>query len=528
MYGAKPSFIGIAHGMMYPRVSRAATAAVISAVIGAIICGAAGGYAGFRSGGLSDIFGGASLGALLGAGIGAVIGSSLDKHKVARNQFDYFYNYHFLDSVTSGRVDKAIERRESKREYESGNDFFGIPEQWKPQIDFIGVNYYRSVYVYYQIGLAQAAGFSGGAFDNDLNRTKEKHNLLNDFGWEIYPEGLYSILTKGLKDRYHLPILITENGIPQHADRIRAPFIAAHLGQLRQAMKDGVDVKGYIHWSLLDNWELQEAYSDDAKFGLFTVDRTASLDDTKKNTYPRHITEGALALQYIIADGRLKNAVESFGRICPKGDRFESQTKTAGAIWEGILDDSSEFTFYLNRLQDNPQNPQQLRFLGMIFYHNLLKWVRLEQISWDGKRLKFSHESNTGASKREYEARAVDGNLVDGTLVEGNLTRTWKAEKVRLYGLWNIKSGKALPFNLLYFSKMEGEYAGWSGKAHAQSSRSWDVLEIIEWDGETLKFRYNQGDFTCIVSGDTMKGLEDCGLESQTWEARKTPDNLPF
>jgi hypothetical protein len=164
----------------------------------------------------------------------------------------------------------------------------------------------------------------------------------------------------------------------------------------------------------------------------------------------------------------------------------------------------------------------------MIFYHNLLKWVRLEQISWDGKRLKFSHESNTGASKREYEARAVDGNLVDGTLVEGNLTRTWKAEKVRLYGLWNIKSGKALPFNLLYFSKMEGEYAGWSGKAHAQSSRSWDVLEIIEWDGETLKFRYNQGDFTCIVSGDTMRGLEDCGLESQTWEARKTPDNLPF
>jgi beta-glucosidase len=529
MYGDKPSFVGIAHAMMYPRVSRAATAAVISAVIGAIICGFAGGFAGFRFGGLSYIIGGASLGAALGAGIGAVIGDSLDKHKAARNQFDYFYNYHFLDSVISGRVDKVIQRRKVKREYENAKDFFGIPEQWKPQIDFIGVNYYRSVYVYYQIGLAQAAGFSGGAFDNDLNGKAEKHNLLNDFGWEIYPEGLYYILTKGLKDRYHLPILITENGIPQHADRIRAPFIAAHLEQLLRAMKDGVDVRGYIHWSLLDNWELQEAYSADAKFGLFTVDRTANLDATKKNTYPRHITEGALALQYIIADGSLKNAVEKFGRVCPKGDRIESQIKTAGAIWEGILDDSSGFTLYLNRLQDNPRNPQQLRILGMIFYHNLLKWVRLERISWDGKMLEFSHGSNTGAGKREYEARAVDGNLVDGSLVEGSLIRTWKAEKVRLYGLWNITSGRTLPFNILYFSKMEGEYAGWSGKAHASSSFSWDVLDIIEWDGETLKFRYNQEDFTCVVSGDTMRGLDGRRLESQAyWEARKAPDNLPF
>ncbi len=335
--------------------------------------------------------------------------------------------------------------------------------------------------------------------------------------------------SKGLKDRYHLPILITENGIPQHVDRIRAPFITAHLEQLRRAMKDGMDVRGYIHWSLLDNWELQEAYSGDAKFGLFTVDRTVDLDVAKKNTYPRHITEGALALQYIIADGRLKNAVEKFGRICPKGDKLEFQTKTAGAIWEGILNDNSRFTLYLNRLLDDPRNPNQLRILGMIFYHDLLKWVRLKQISWDGKMLKFSHESNAGAGKREYEARAVDGNFVDGSLVENNFTLTWKAEKVRLYGLWNITSGRTLPFKILYFSQMESEYAGWSGKAHARSSFSWDILDIIEWDGETLKFRYNQEDFTCVVSGDTMKGLEGSKLESQAcWEAKKAPDNLPF
>ncbi|VVB88237.1 Beta-galactosidase [uncultured archaeon] len=371
--------------------------------------------------------------------------------------------------------------------------------------------------------MAQVAGFSGGAFDNDLNGKSEKHNLLNDFGWEIYPEGLYSILTRNLKS-YHLPLLITENGIPQRKDRIRAPFITSHLEQLRRAMKDGADVRGYIHWSLLDNWELQAAYSNDAKFGLFTVDRTANLDDTKKNTFPRHITEGALAIQYIIADGWLKNAVENFGRISPKGDKFEFQTKTAGAIWEGILNDNSRFTLYLDRLQDDPQDPQQLRFIGMIFYHDLLKWVRLEQISWDGKMLKFSHESNTGAGKREYEARAADGNLVDGSLAESSLTSRWNAQKVRLYGLWNITSGRTLPFKILYFSKMEGEYAGWSGKAHVRSSLSWDILDIIEWNGETLKFRYNQEDFTCLVSGDTMKGLKS----QSSWEAKKAPDNLPF
>ncbi len=202
MYSDKPSFIGIAHAMMYSKVTHAASGTIISAVIGSIICGAAGGIAAFHFGGLSDIIGGASLGAIIGAGIGAVIGASLDKHKAARNQFDYFYNYHFLDSVISGRVDKAIQRRKAKREYENAKDFFGISsaEQWKPQIDFIGVNYYRSVYVYYLIGLAQAAGFSGGAFDNDLNGKAEKHNLLNDFGWEINPEGLYYILTKSLSE----------------------------------------------------------------------------------------------------------------------------------------------------------------------------------------------------------------------------------------------------------------------------------------------------------------------------------------
>jgi beta-glucosidase len=71
--------------------------------------------------------------------------------------------------------------------------------------------------------------------------------------------------------RYRTPIYITENGIPDRDDRYRPAFIATHLHQLWRAMREGVPVRGYYHWSLVDNFEWSEGYNPEFRFGLFGV-----------------------------------------------------------------------------------------------------------------------------------------------------------------------------------------------------------------------------------------------------------------
>jgi beta-glucosidase len=91
---------------------------------------------------------------------------------------------------------------------------------------------------------------------------------ITDLGWEIYPEGLYHTL-KNLQP-YKLPIYITENGLADASDTKRADFIRAHLVQINKAISDGADVRGYFHWSLLDNFEWDKGFWP--RFGLVEID----------------------------------------------------------------------------------------------------------------------------------------------------------------------------------------------------------------------------------------------------------------
>ena len=98
--------------------------------------------------------------------------------------------------------------------------------------------------------------------------------------WEIFPHGIYEILMRIWND--YTPscdILITENGIPvpdgldfdgRVRDERRIRYIHDHLAQVRQAIRDGVPVKGYFHWSLMDNFEWAFGYGP--RFGLVYVD----------------------------------------------------------------------------------------------------------------------------------------------------------------------------------------------------------------------------------------------------------------
>jgi len=90
----------------------------------------------------------------------------------------------------------------------------------------------------------------------------------NDMGWEIYPEGLYRLLKRYAARPW--PILVTENGLADARGTVRPDFLRAHFYALDRARAEGVDVIGYLHWSLIDNFEWSEGFG--GRFGLFTID----------------------------------------------------------------------------------------------------------------------------------------------------------------------------------------------------------------------------------------------------------------
>lgn len=92
----------------------------------------------------------------------------------------------------------------------------------------------------------------------------------SDSGNEVHPEGLRQVLATA--GSFGLPVIITESGVADASDRLRQRYLPAQLKVLRQAMADGVaDVRGWLHWSLTDNFEWAEGHR--LRFGLYAWDR---------------------------------------------------------------------------------------------------------------------------------------------------------------------------------------------------------------------------------------------------------------
>jgi beta-glucosidase len=148
--------------------------------------------------------------------------------------------------------------------------------------DFIGLNYYMRFHF-------KLSPFGRRKLDIVQKAPLEK---LTDMDWEIYPEGLYRALK--LVARYtSKPIYITENGIADNSDTKRAEFIEDHLLAVNKALGEGVDIKGYYYWSLLDNFEW--AWGFERRFGLYHVDFT---------TQKRKLREGSRRYPEIILASR--------------------------------------------------------------------------------------------------------------------------------------------------------------------------------------------------------------------------------
>ncbi|MFJ4677860.1 GH1 family beta-glucosidase [Kitasatospora sp. NPDC088783] len=135
-----------------------------------------------------------------------------------------------------------------------------------PGLDGLGVNYYNPT----RIAAPTDPGLPFA--EAPVEGVPRTH-----FGWPVVPEGLHELLLT-LRDRYGAalpPITITENGCSTDAtldDTFRIDYLATHLDALARATADGIDVRGYCTWSLLDNFEWAEGYSQ--RFGLVHVDFT--------------------------------------------------------------------------------------------------------------------------------------------------------------------------------------------------------------------------------------------------------------
>ncbi|TDB94973.1 beta-glucosidase [Micromonospora fluostatini] len=140
-------------------------------------------------------------------------------------------------------------------------------------LDLLGINYYAPTYV---AGRPDGAG-GGGSYPGTDGAV---HFLppaepVTDMGWQIEPAGLTRLLVRLAAEHPGLPLMITENGAAfpdpvTDADRIG--YLDGHLRAAHEAIRQGVDLRGYLVWSLLDNFEWGEGYRK--RFGIVHVDYT--------------------------------------------------------------------------------------------------------------------------------------------------------------------------------------------------------------------------------------------------------------
>jgi len=363
----------------------------------------------------------------------------------AARQFDYFCNLHMLDVLILGERNRSLDYRQAPGDLGRA---LHAGEKVSPRLDFIGVNYYRRVHVSHNPVVSLAAGFCGGTFNDDMRASRAPHGLLAERGWEIYPAGLYAQLRR-LQGRYEaafaadgrrLRFCVTENGLGEAADANRAPYIVAHVEQMLAAIRDGVDVFGYLYWSLIDNWEWVENYRPSSRHGLFSVDR-------RTPELPRCITDAAMTLANLVAERDVGQARERFGTYRADASAIQCPRLSAGRLYAGRLtapgEREREFELYLSTRADKS-------LIGLLYYHAVNGdaeadlWVRVVGLNVDARRLTFAHgpvDDRTGEAAYTIEV-GPDPLYITGHAIVGGINRKVEAEMQPL-GLYNVPASRA-------------------------------------------------------------------------------------
>lgn len=162
---------------------------------------------------------------------------------------DQAYNHTFLEALLTGELRMFMPGLFTTRQTLEGA---------RDSLDFVGVNYYTRAHLRF---VARAPYL-------EFKYRDPLHRGLTDIGWELYPEGFTQVLLS--TRRYGLPVWVTENGIDDRAGDRRSEFLWRHWAAVLQAQSAGIDVRGYLYWSLLDNFEWLERWGP--RFGLYHVD----------------------------------------------------------------------------------------------------------------------------------------------------------------------------------------------------------------------------------------------------------------
>jgi beta-glucosidase len=157
---------------------------------------------------------------------------------------DAVFNQAVLDAAVSGEIRLGIPGVRGVRRHVA---------ELAGSLDYVGLNYYTRWMVR-----------STGAEPHVLRHGAPQ----SDLGWEVYPAGLE--LAARRVGALGKPVLVTEHGFADAHDGWRPRALVESLIHLRRAIAGGVPVRGYFHWSLLDNFEWADGYK--ARFGLYRVD----------------------------------------------------------------------------------------------------------------------------------------------------------------------------------------------------------------------------------------------------------------
>jgi beta-glucosidase len=210
----------------------------------------------------------------------------------ARDRLELFFHYLFADAFIQGGFD---------------NDLDGTLEESIPafqgKLDWLGIQYYFRAGVTGTGGLITALGltpcFSTFDFGSCVPPTDRSY-CVPTMGYEHYPPGIEKVL-KAFGARYPgLPLVVSEGGIGTEVGERRAENVVRALEHITAARKAGVDVRGYYHWSLYDNFEWAEGFHP--RFGLFHTDY---------QTYERTPTLGADVLGEIARARKLTIALRA-------------------------------------------------------------------------------------------------------------------------------------------------------------------------------------------------------------------------
>lgn len=206
----------------------------------------------------------------------------------AGSRVDALANRAFTGPMLRGRYDDDLQEiTRGVTDWSFVRD--GDLEQIRQDIDVLGVNYYSTVTVRSWDGTGEKVTNDGhknvgGSPWPGLDDVEflEQEGPYTDMGWNIAPDGLEELLLSLNEQFPEQPLMITENGAafadtvteteegPRVHDAERTDYLARHFGAAKRAMDQGVDLRGYLVWSLLDNFEWGYGYSK--RFGIVRVD----------------------------------------------------------------------------------------------------------------------------------------------------------------------------------------------------------------------------------------------------------------